>query len=121
MNIVESTKSCLRQYAVFAGRATRPEFWWFMLACVLAISLAEWLVGEGFSGLVTLAVLLPALAVTARRLHDIGRSGWWMLIAWVPVVGIFIALYWYVQPSEPFENKYGPNPRELQPQGGDTA
>ncbi len=44
-----------------------------------------------------------------------------MLIVWVPVVGIFVALYWYVQPSEPFENKYGPNPRELQPQGGDTA
>ena len=61
----------------------------------------------GGLGLVTLALILPTLGVTARRLHDIGRSGWWQLIVWVPVVGVFVALYWYVQPSEPIENKWG--------------
>ena len=75
---------------------------------VLAVSLAEALVGEGFSGLVTLALVLPNLAVTARRLHDIGRSGWWQLVVWIPVAGVFVALYWYVQPSEPIDNKWGP-------------
>ncbi len=114
MSFVDAIQSGLRQYAVFRGRASRPQFWWFMLFCVLAVSLAEAIVGEGFSGLVTLALVLPTLAVTARRLHDIGRSGWWQLVVWVPVVGVFVALYWYVQPSEAMDNTWGPVPRRTQ-------
>lgn len=113
MSFFDAIKSGLTQYATFRGRSTRPEFWWFMLFCALAASLSEWLVGEGFSGLVTLALLVPALAVAARRLHDIGRSGWWQLIVWVPVVGILVALYWYVQPSRQFANKYDPVPDDI--------
>ena len=108
MSFVDAIQSALSQYAVFRGRASRSQFWWFMLFCVLAVTLAEAIVGEGFSGLVTLALVLPTLALTARRLHDIGRSGWWQLIVWVPVVGVFVSLYWYVQPSEPMKNKWGP-------------
>ncbi len=114
MSFVDAIQSALTQYAVFRGRASRSQFWWFMLFCVLAVTLAEAIVGEGFSGLVTLALILPALGVTTRRLHDIGRSGWWQLIVWVPVVGIFVALYWYVQPSEPMENKWGLAPGRAQ-------
>ena len=114
MSFVDAIQSGLSHYAVFRGRASRPQFWWFMLFCVLAVSLAEAIVGEGFSGLVTLALVLPTLAVTARRLHDIGRSGWWQLVVWVPVVGVFVALYWYVQPSEAMDNKWGPVPRRKQ-------
>lgn len=106
MQFVDSVKVCFSKYATFQGRARRPEFWWFMLFCVLAVSLAEALVGEGFSGLVTLGVLLPAIAVSTRRLHDIGRKGWWQLISLVPMIGSLVLLYWYVQPSEPFQNKY---------------
>ncbi len=108
MSIVQSVKHCLSHYATFRGRARRPEFWWFMLFCVLAIGLAEGLVGEGFSGLVTLALLLPTFAVSARRLHDIGRSGWWQLVSLVPLVGVLVVLYWYVQPSDAYENQFGP-------------
>ncbi len=106
MQFVDSVKTCFSKYATFRGRAKRPEFWWFMLFCMLAISLAEGFVGEGFSGLVTLAVLVPTFAVSARRLHDIGRSGWWQLVGLAPLVGVLVVLYWYVQPSEPYQNKY---------------
>ena len=108
MSFVSAIKTCLTHYATFQGRARRPEFWWFMLFCVLAISLAEALVGEGFSGLVTLLLLVPTFAVSARRLHDIGRSGWWQLVSLAPLVGVLVVLYWYVQPSDAYENKYGP-------------
>ncbi len=121
MSFVDAIQSGLSQYAVFRGRASRPQFWWFMLFCVLAVSLAEAIVGEGFSGLVTLALVLPTLAVTARRLHDIGRSGWWQLMVWLPVVGIFIVLYWYVQPSQVGVNRFGPDPRDRQLMPEDAA
>ena len=111
MNFVDAIQSGLSQYAVFRGRASRPQFWWFMLFCVLAVGLAEAIVGEGFSGLVTLALVLPTLAVTARRLHDIGRSGWWQLVVWIPVIGVFVVLYWYVQPSEAMDNRWGNRPQ----------
>ena len=121
MSFVDAIQSGLTQYAVFRGRSSRSQFWWFMLFCVLAVSLAEALVGEGFSGLVTLALVLPTLAVTARRLHDIGRSGWWQLVVWIPVVGLFIALYWYVQPSEAMDNKWGAPPQRKQALPEDAA
>ncbi len=108
MSIVQAVKYCFSNYVTFRGRARRPQFWWFMLFCVLSIGLAEWLVGEDFSGLVTLLLLPPTFAVSARRLHDIGRSGWWQLVSLVPLVGVLVVLYWYVQPSDPHENDYGP-------------
>lgn len=111
MTIQESVKTCIRKYADFSGRATRAEYWWWVLATVLVgiavgtiDSFISLLAGSyGYSPLSTifaLVVLLPDLAVTCRRLHDIGKSGWWQLVwvvlavlAVVPiVVGVVIAL-----------------------------
>ena len=106
MNFVEAIQSCLRQYATFTGRASRPEFWWFMLFCVLASIVAS-AIDARLNAVVTIALLLPAIAVTARRLHDIDKSGWWQLVNLVPFVGWIIVLYWYVQPSQPAANRFG--------------
>ena len=96
----EAIKSCLRQYVGFRGRATRAEYWWWVLGMVAATILLSILDGiifgfdvdsaSVFEPLFWLATLLPSLAVTARRLHDIGRTGWWQLV-WI-AVGVFGAL-----------------------------
>ncbi len=112
MTFAVAIKTCLRKYVVFSGRATRAEFWWWALAVVIvsvvlgaADAVIEALAGwEGFSllsGIFSLATLLPNLAVTARRLHDIGKSGWWLLLwivlglgPWLILAGLVIGA-WY--------------------------
>ena len=96
--------SCLSKYATFSGRASRPEFWWFFLFQLL-VSLVTSFLGDLINGLAALALLVPALAVGARRLHDIGKSGWWQLIA-LTVIGILVIIYWAVQPSAEGSNNY---------------
>jgi uncharacterized membrane protein YhaH (DUF805 family) len=115
----------LKQYAVFSGRSRRKEYWYFVLFNFLislgvglvggaagAIVGAEWL-GFAAALLYFLAVLTPAVAVTIRRLHDTGRSGWWMLLGLVPVIGI-VVLFFMVQGSEANQNRYGPNPKRAE-------
>lgn len=109
----------LKKYAVFSGRAQRKEYWMFFL-CNLIIAFALGLI-ERIAGIATesnqsllvilygLAVLLPGLAVGVRRLHDTGRSGWWLLIALVPIIGTIVLLVFLVQDSQPGDNQYGPN------------
>ena len=97
MNFGQAISTCLSNYATFAGRASRPEFWWFFLFQVLA-QIAASMVGQTMSGLVVLGLLLPALAVGTRRLHDIGRSGWWQLLM-LTGIGYLVLLYWWVQPT----------------------
>ncbi len=108
MSFIDAIKGCLSRYATFRGRASRPEFWWYMLFWTLAVSITEVALGNGPSGLVFLALLLPGVAVTTRRLHDAGMSGWWQLVMPIPVFGLLFLLYWFVQPSQPSANKYGP-------------
>ena len=103
MNFGQAISVCLSKYATFTGRASRSEFWWFVLFQIL-VSLAAGMLGNVVGGLVNLALLLPSLAVGARRLHDIGKSGWWQLIT-LTGIGIFLLIYWWVQPT---------------PDGGDT-
>jgi uncharacterized membrane protein YhaH (DUF805 family) len=105
MTFIESIQTCFRKYAEFNGRASRSEFWWWILFIVI-ISIAAQLIGQPVGALVTLATLLPYLAVTSRRLHDINRSGWWQLIGFIPFIGWLIMVYWCVQPSSG-QSKYG--------------
>ena len=107
----------LKKYAVFSGRATRSEYWYFVLfntIILLILSLIDGSLtsGEGgiISGLYSLAVLIPSLAVGARRLHDTGRSGWMLLLMLIPLIGSIWLIVLFVQDSKA-DNKYGPNPK----------
>ena len=97
MNFGQAISSCLSKYATFSGRASRPEFWWFALFQFL-VSAAAGLLGETVNNLVLIGLLLPALAVGTRRLHDIGKSGWWQLLM-LTVIGLLVLIYWWVQPA----------------------
>jgi len=108
MDFMTAVKLCvLEKYAQFEGRAGRPEFWWFALftlgvGIVGDILFANWIVL-----LINLAFLVPSLAVGARRLHDIGKSGWFQLLWLIPVIGWAIMIFWLVQPGHTESNQYG--------------
>ena len=114
-----------KKYAVFSGRARRKEFWYFTLFNILILIglgvISYALTGVSAHNFVPsivmvvydLAVAIPSLAVTVRRLHDTSRSGWWILIALVPLIGAIILLIFYVTDSQPGENRYGSNPKLL--------
>ncbi|VFN07840.1 MAG: Uncharacterized membrane protein YhaH, DUF805 family [Candidatus Kentron sp. G] len=118
----------LKKYAVFSGRARRKEFWFFFLFNTIIFSILlfidismmdeagfEYGISEPqtfmrLSGIYALAVFLPILAVWVRRLHDIGRSGWWVLLVLIPL-GKFVLYIMAMFDSQPGENEYGPNPK----------
>lgn len=112
----------LKQYADFNGRSQRTEYWLFVLFCIVVsfvLSLIDKMIGTYsdsgvglLSGIFSLAVLLPGIAVGIRRLHDTGRSGWWLLIALVPLIGEIVLIVFMVQDSVPGTNAYGPSPKE---------
>lgn len=99
MTFQESIRVCFSKYADFNGRADRSEYWWFFLFIVIA-SLATSMVSSILSGLFSLGTLLPSIAAAARRLHDTNRSGWWQLIAIVPVIGIIVLFVFLAQESK---------------------
>lgn len=122
--IKASVSSVLGNYAGFSGRAGRPEYWYwvlvivaftFVLAIIEGAILAPMLGFERFATeagqplrlLFNLAVLIPSLAVAVRRLHDTGRSGWWLLIQLVPVIGALVLLWWLTRPGDPQTNQFG--------------
>jgi uncharacterized membrane protein YhaH (DUF805 family) len=107
--------SCFNQYVGFSGRARRSEYWFFALFCFL-VDLAATVLDAALgvrvvSLLATLALLLPSLAVTVRRLHDTDRTGWWLLIGLVPFAGAIVLLVFVCLDSQPFPNRYGPSPK----------
>jgi uncharacterized membrane protein YhaH (DUF805 family) len=104
----KAIKTCFAKYANFNGRAARPEFWWFALFEVIVLAVAG-LLGTIVYAIAALALLLPGLAVSARRLHDIGKSGWFLLIGLIPLVGGLYLLYLCAQPGTP-ANSYGEAP-----------
>lgn len=106
----------LKKYAVFNGRARRKEYWMFFLFNIIimvVLGIVEGIVGGPgvLAGIYGLAVLLPGIAVSIRRLHDTDRSGWWLLIGLVPLIGAIVLLVFFVQDSQAAENQYGPNPK----------
>ena len=108
----------IKKYAVFTGRARRSEYWYFVLFNFLAAIVVVFLGGlfndrdQTLYRLYVLAMFLPALGVTIRRLHDIGKSGWWILFVLVPVVGAIFVIVWEATEGQPGSNKYGLNPKE---------
>jgi uncharacterized membrane protein YhaH (DUF805 family) len=105
MTFTESIKTCFSKYAEFNGRATRSEYWWYVLFIFLA-GLALSFVSQTLSGLFYLGTLLPSLAAATRRLHDTNRSGWFQLILLIPLIGWLIVLYFLAQEAkEP--NQFG--------------
>ena len=110
MTFQEAIRVCFTKYADFSGRASRSEYWWFVLFIVL-VSVATSMVSPVLSGIFTVGTLLPALAAATRRLHDTGRSGWWQLIAFVPVIGFIVMVVFLTQAG----NAEGEGPdRQLQ-------
>jgi len=116
MDFVTAVKTCLlEKYAQFEGRASRPEFWWFALFCLAVSILGEAIFRHWINSLISLALLVPSIAVGARRLHDIGKSGWLQLLWLIPVIGWALLIYWAAQPGQPGSNQYGspPAPKAL--------
>ena len=117
----DAIRSAFSQYATFRGRARRSEYWWFSLFLLLVgivASVLDSALGVDFEGsggpvslLVNLAVLLPSLAVAVRRLHDIDRTGWWLLLALIPIVGWIVLLVFALQNGTPGPNRFGPSPK----------
>jgi uncharacterized membrane protein YhaH (DUF805 family) len=109
--------TALKKYAVFRGRARRKEYWYFFLFNLLislGLSLIDGALGlvssEGgfglFSGIYSLVVLIPAIAVAVRRLHDTGRSGLWLLIGFIPIIGVIVLIIFLASASQPEPNQY---------------
>jgi uncharacterized membrane protein YhaH (DUF805 family) len=122
MTPIDYALTPLRKFADLNGRARRAEYWWFYLMVIvgyLVASIIDSLLGldgtVGPYGIVTmlfgLAMLLPSIAVGVRRLHDTDRSGWWMLIAFVPLVGAIVLLVFFVLEGTNGDNSYGPDPK----------
>ena len=126
-NMIAAVRTVLSNYATFSGRASRSEFWWWILALfivsiitqiidatiiapALGFSAGDENAGQPLSTILSLAILLPAIAVAARRLHDIGKSGWWLLLGLIPVIGGLILLWFYTRPSEGPNDWGDPNP-----------
>lgn len=125
MGFGAAVSTAFRKYARFSGRARRSEYWWWSLfvgIVTIAAVLMDGSSGTGVTdgtgpvqGLVTLALLLPNLAVTVRRLHDTNKSGWRVLFGIIPVVGFILLLVWTVQDSDPSSNRFGFSPKEPSP------
>ena len=108
---------CLNQYADFKGRARRKEYWMFVLFNALVSIVVEgigYVIGLDFLvSLYALAVFIPMLAVSVRRLHDIGKSGWWYLIGLIPLIGWIILIVNFCTDGEPYDNEWGANPKQF--------
>jgi uncharacterized membrane protein YhaH (DUF805 family) len=120
MDFKQAVETAFRKYVVFTGRARRSEYWWFTLFFFVAIIVASIIdavvlgtestsVGPIYT-IVALGCFLPSLAVGVRRLHDLDKSGWWLLIGIIPIVGAIILIIWFVKQGTTGDNKFGPDP-----------
>ena len=121
MNIQTAVKTCFSKYATFSGRASRSEYWFFYLFTIIA-SIVTWVIDTmllGYSAedtgainlIFQIIIILPSIAVGARRLHDIGKSGWWQLLI-LTIIGIILLIVWFATIGSSKKNKYG-NPIKL--------
>ena len=105
IGLVEAIKICFNKYANFKGRATRAEYWWWFLFQFLVGCVIGWVPFVGWA--VSIALLIPTLAVSWRRMHDIGKGGGWWFINFIPLVGLILWIVWGCQQSEPTPNRFG--------------
>jgi uncharacterized membrane protein YhaH (DUF805 family) len=133
MTVQDAVRSVFAKYATFEGRARRAEYWWFILFTIIVSAILGVIDGALFGYSVTtetgegmaafdvrsvgvlapiwsLATLIPTLAVSARRLHDTGRSGWWLLIMLIPLIGAIVLIVWFASRGTPGTNQYGADP-----------
>ena len=121
MNIMQSISTVFSKYITFAGRAQRSEYWWFILFILIGSAVAaafdtvtgsmNFTYGTGIIGAIfSLVIFLPCWAVEVRRLHDVGKSGWWLLIILIPLIGSIILLIWLIRKGTEGDNQYGPDP-----------
>ena len=120
MGFAEAVQTCFQKYVDFSGRARRSEYWWFAVFALLVSIVADLIdvmlgtmsdTNVGVVGAIAaLALLLPSLAVAIRRLHDTSRTGWWILIGLIPIVGWIVLIVFYFQDSHG-DNAYGPSPK----------
>ena len=111
MDFATAVKTVVMQkYANFSGRAMRSEYWWFILAYIIAyivLAIVDYVLGvQLLTAILSLGLLIPSIAVGVRRLHDLDKSGWWLLLGLIPIVGL-VLLYWFCQPGTPGANQYG--------------
>jgi uncharacterized membrane protein YhaH (DUF805 family) len=106
MNFLKSIETCFYKYIEFNGRASRSEFWWFYLFVIIC-----WIIGFALGPIIEviiiLGLLIPYIAVQARRLHDIGKSGWLQLLSLIPLIGAIILIVWSATEGTKKKNKYG--------------
>ncbi|MEC7761364.1 MAG: DUF805 domain-containing protein [Pseudomonadota bacterium] len=129
MNMMQAVQTVFSKYATFSGRARRSEFWWFVLFYIivnLVLSIVDsFLFGTttttdtGFSastdtpilsGIFWLATIIPYLAVSVRRMHDVNRVGWWILIGFIPLIGAIVLIVWFATGGDKGGNRFGPDP-----------
>lgn len=127
MGMLEAVSSVFSKYVTFSGRARRAEYWWFTLFSTIMGIVMQIADGVVFGtkpmtepmampsigiiyGIWTLVILLPSVAVWVRRLHDIGRSGWWWLLLFIPIIGWIVLLYWAVKRGDIGPNAFGDDP-----------
>lgn len=123
MNMIEATKACFSNYVTFTGRARRAEYWWFVLFGVLVgillglieggrgMGMGHGMGGAGLLGNIwSLVIFLPTLAAGVRRLHDTDRSGWWLLLMFLPVIGAIVLIVFLAQKGTAGANRFGPDP-----------
>lgn len=110
MDFSESVKYCFNNFINPQGRASRSEFWWFVLFTFICNFVLGVLSIGSLSILFSIVVFLPSLMVTIRRHHDGNRSGWWTLLIFIPLIGLLVHIFWFVQPGTDGPNEYGDDP-----------
>jgi len=126
VDMVTSVKTVLQKYTTISGRALRSEYWWWTLAIIIVsvilgkMDSALFLAIDPATGkqtgasilsfVFTLAILIPNICVIARRLHDINKSGWWMLVSIVPILGLILFIFWAATKGTAGDNRFGPDP-----------
>jgi uncharacterized membrane protein YhaH (DUF805 family) len=112
MSFADAVRTCLSKYVDFQGRAMRSEYWWFVLFTII-VEIVTTVIDKGVLGypvlytIAALGLILPSLAVAVRRLHDTDRSGWWLLISLIPLIGAILLIVWFCTKGSVSQNRFG--------------